>query len=452
MLLALLSLFIIFGIIRLIISAVREFMAWLGRGKTVHELAENSSGLIEEEYAEDIRLYVQALDEQRSLKHLGKEIAGEAPRLTAEQRRALRKASYKARREYLDYIKLGWFQIVVIFLVASVLGLIIEEIWMFITEGLTQSRVGLVWGPYSPIYGFGAVLLTIVCWKLRERGAKAWQIFVVGMIVGGLLEQITGWGMETFLGAAVEDFEPNATISTLLGITGDTKGEGQFRQPSAIAALSLIAQKIGEKLNQNLFKAARSENGDTTEELFNGFDTITQAEITANNISTAKGNLIELSEPITKTNAYDLLTEEVLYKLTDEMRAQELYIYCAQSIKDKYDQAYFATHGHVPFYQNYTQNVLEGSEGKIKFVPLVGKAGSEFIHISNKSNMLVGYDQMGDMESVSIEKYAPFILTFVMTMFFGTQFESISPKRLQVVKLAASNAGGENTGGGNTGS
>lgn len=257
--------------------------------------------------------------------------------------------------------------------------------------------------------------------------------------------------LETFLGAAVEDFEPNATISTLLGITGDTKGEGQFRQPSAIAALSLIAQKIGEKLNQNLFKAARSENGNTTEELFNGFDTITQAEITANNISTAKGNLIELSEPITKTNAYDLLTEEVLYKLTDEMRAQELYIYCAQSIKDKYDQAYFATHGHVPFYQNYTQNVLEGSEGKIKFVPLVGKAGSEFIHISNKSNMLVGYDQMGDMESVSIEKYAPFILTFVMTMFFGTQFESISPKRLQVVKLAASNTGGQNTGGENTG-
>ena len=206
MLLALLSLFIIFGIIRLIISAVREFMAWLGRGKTVHELAENSSGLIEEEYAEDIRLYVQALDEQRSLKHLGKEIAGEAPRLTAKQRRALRKASFKARREYLDYIKLGWFQIVVIFLVASVLGLIIEEIWMFITEGLTQSRVGLVWGPYSPIYGFGAVLLTIVCWKLRERGAKAWQIFVVGMIVGGLLEQITGWGMETFLGAVSWDY------------------------------------------------------------------------------------------------------------------------------------------------------------------------------------------------------------------------------------------------------
>lgn len=255
--------------------------------------------------------------------------------------------------------------------------------------------------------------------------------------------------LETFLGATVEDFEPNATISTLLGATGATKGDGQINQPSAQAALSLIAITIGKKLNQCLFSAKRNDNGDTTAELFNGFDTITETEILANKISTAKGNLIELSEPITKTNAYDLLTEEVLYKLTDEMRAQELNIYCAQSIVDKYNQSYFATHGHVPFYQQYNQNVLEGSEGKIKFVPLVGKAGSEFIHISNRDNMLVGYDQMGDMESVSIEKYAPFILTFVLTMFFGTEFESIDAKRLQVVKLASSNAGnnaGENSG------
>ena len=255
--------------------------------------------------------------------------------------------------------------------------------------------------------------------------------------------------LETFLGCTVEDFEPNATISTLLGITGDTKGDGQKNQPSAVAALSLIAQKIGEKLNKSLFSAERNNNGTTTAELFNGFDTITATEITAGNITVAKKNLIELSEPITKLNAYDILTEEVLYKLTDEMRDQELSIYCAQSILDKYNQAYFATHGHVPFYKEYGQNVLEGSDGKIKFVPLVGKAGSEFLHISNKDNMLVGYDQMGDMESVSIEKYAPFILTFVMTMFFGTEFESIDAKRLQVVKLAASSSGessGENSG------
>ncbi|MDO5107743.1 MAG: putative ABC transporter permease [Coriobacteriaceae bacterium] len=204
MLLALLSLFLLFGLIRIIWRAVNAFLAWLGRGKLVHELAEGD--LIEEEYAEDIRQSIKELDEQSSLKELGKEIKGEAPKLTREQRRAIRRASYRARDEYLSYVKLGWYQIVVIFLVASFLGLIIEQIWMFITEGLTESRVGLVWGPYSPIYGFGAVLLTLVCWKLREKGAKAWQIFVVGMIVGGLLEQITGLGMETFLGAVSWDY------------------------------------------------------------------------------------------------------------------------------------------------------------------------------------------------------------------------------------------------------
>ncbi len=242
--------------------------------------------------------------------------------------------------------------------------------------------------------------------------------------------------LQTFLGCAVEQFEPNATISTLLGITGDTKGDGQANQPSAQAALSLIAAKIGEKLNKALFSAARVDNGSTTATLFNGFDTITQTEITAGNIGVAKGNFIQLSEELTKLNAYDILMEEVLYKLNDEMRDQELFMYCSQSVKDKYEQAYFATHGHVPFYTEYGQNVLEGSDGKIKFVPLVGKSGSDFIHISNKSNMLVGYDQMGDMETVSVEKYAPFILTFVMTMFFGVEFESIDAKRLCVVKLA----------------
>ena len=204
MLFALLSLFFLFWLIRIIWGAVNAFIAWLGRGKRVHDLA--AGDLIEEEYAEDIRFYIEALDERRSLKELGKEIKGERPRLTPKQRIALKRASVRAREEYLSYIRLGWFQIVVTFLVASFLGLIIEEIWMFITEGLTQSRVGLVWGPYSPIYGFGAVLLTLLCWKLRQKGASKLVIFLLAALVGGLLEQLTGWAMETFLGAVSWDY------------------------------------------------------------------------------------------------------------------------------------------------------------------------------------------------------------------------------------------------------
>lgn len=204
MLFALLSLFVLFALIRLVIGAVATFFAWLGRGRKVRELVDGNH--IEAAYAESIRSYVQELDDRRSLRQLGKEVIGQAPKLNREQRRALRTASWHARDAYLSYLKLSWYQIVIIFLVGSFLGLIIEELWMFATEGLTESRVGLVWGPYSPIYGFGAVLLTLVCWRLRELDARPWQVFIVGMIVGGLLEQITGWSMETLLGAVSWDY------------------------------------------------------------------------------------------------------------------------------------------------------------------------------------------------------------------------------------------------------
>ena len=54
---------------------------------------------------------------------------------------------------YLDTMHLGWYQVVILFIVGCMAGLLIEEIWMLITAGLTESRVGLIWGPFSPLYG-----------------------------------------------------------------------------------------------------------------------------------------------------------------------------------------------------------------------------------------------------------------------------------------------------------
>ena len=47
---------------------------------------------------------------------------------------------------YLDKMHLGWYQVVILFIVGCMAGLLIEEIWMLITAGLTESRVGLIWG------------------------------------------------------------------------------------------------------------------------------------------------------------------------------------------------------------------------------------------------------------------------------------------------------------------
>lgn len=72
---------------------------------------------------------------------------------------------------------------------------------MLATAGLTQNRPGLVWGPFSPLYGFGAVLLTILSFALRRHHAKGWQVFLASAVIGGLLEQLAGWSMSTLFDA-----------------------------------------------------------------------------------------------------------------------------------------------------------------------------------------------------------------------------------------------------------
>ena len=85
--------------------------------------------------------------------------------------------------------------------------------------------------------------------------------------------------LETFFGSVVANFEPNSAISTLLG-TGATKGDGQKSTPTAREVLGLIAKSLSENLNMAIWKGTRNADGDTTMDLFDGFDTITQKEVT----------------------------------------------------------------------------------------------------------------------------------------------------------------------------
>lgn len=116
------------------------------------------------------------------------------PRLSQEQIKALRQARADQREEYLDHVQLRFYHYLIIFLVASVAGLALEMIWMFITMGKTELRVGLVWGPFSPLYGFGACLLTMALWNFRKAPAR--HVFLISAALGGGLEQMTGMLME----------------------------------------------------------------------------------------------------------------------------------------------------------------------------------------------------------------------------------------------------------------
>ncbi len=55
-----------------------------------------------------------------------------------------------------------FMKLFVLFFIGSVFGCIIETIYAIIKTGGFQIRQGLIYGPFIPIYGLGAILFYII--------------------------------------------------------------------------------------------------------------------------------------------------------------------------------------------------------------------------------------------------------------------------------------------------
>lgn len=241
--------------------------------------------------------------------------------------------------------------------------------------------------------------------------------------------------LRTFFGALNADFEPNTVIQTLLGHkASQASGDALNTTITAKEVMAVVAKAVSAKLNMAIWSAKRDENGNTTDTLFNGFDTITSDEIEKGTIADKEGNYIKIGEEITAVNAVDV-AKQILHKMDDSLREEECYLFCTRDFADKYNEGYQLTHGGIEYNQQYGQTAVEGSEGLLKIIPLASKKGSKFIHVSPKKNMLFGVDQMSDIEQVRIGNYSPDVITLMLRMFAGAQFESIDRRRLLVAEL-----------------
>ena len=115
------------------------------------------------------------------------------------------------------YISLNFFNVFWVFVVCCFIGLVLEVIWhMTVVEfGVYQDRAGLIYGPFSPIYGFGAVLMTIAL--NRYYKANPIVIFLVAGLIGAAFEYFVSWFLETAFGIVAWDY-----TGTFLNINGRT--------------------------------------------------------------------------------------------------------------------------------------------------------------------------------------------------------------------------------------
>lgn len=135
-----------------------------------------------------------------------------------------------------------------LFVLGSILGYIFEMIVALFQKGYFESRQGLLYGPFTPVYGAGIVIYYLTLRNIDIQDKK--KVFLITMALGGLIEYICSFIQEKIFGTISWDysnimFNINGRTSllhcTYWGIAGVLY----------VTYINPMIEKYRQKINQN---------------------------------------------------------------------------------------------------------------------------------------------------------------------------------------------------------
>ena len=218
--------------------------------------------------------------------------------------------------------------------------------------------------------------------------------------------------------------EPLAYRKTYLGAMMQ-RGVNPNDHPFERYFLDGIMKKISDDICLDVaFNGVRDASGTDPQDVVDGFYKILDDAITANEISTAKGNLIPTGT-IDDTNAVDKL--KAFYRAIPKAYQMVMTnLYVPYDVYEAYCDHYQAINGALPYNNTFDHVYLEGSQGRCKLTRMAGMTDPNRIFLTQKENAYYGVDLEGDQDRIEITKgINPKVLGFFSCFALGFQFAVI---------------------------
>ncbi len=96
------------------------------------------------------------------------------------------------------------YKLFYVFIIGSIFGCYMEQIQYYLHKGIWECRAGVVWGPFSEIYGVGGMIMFLLSYVLKEKSPIL--IFSAATLCGSAFEYLARLFQEIAFGSITWDY------------------------------------------------------------------------------------------------------------------------------------------------------------------------------------------------------------------------------------------------------